>query len=280
MKKNTTFNEYQSQLKKILLFFDTLCRENDIKYTVLDGTLLGAVRHKGMIPWDGDIDVALTPKEFSKLQNAFSKYNGRYFLNYLPNHNYSRRGRKHDFPTLTAKIIDKNCSSSIFGIDVFTIDFLGDNYEYAQETVDLYRRYNQLIRYVVSFHIPEEKNMKRSIAIILYPLLKGLSLILSPLIINKYLKFREARIDNNNEDSKFLTIEPYVGRVSVMENELLKEGYVDLNFDDFKVMAAKNYDSYLRPTYGDYMKLPPEEKRIPYPSEDILENCKFEDSVI
>ena len=272
------FIEYQKKLIEILSFFDKFCRDNDIKYTVIDGTLIGAVRHKGLIPWDGDVDVALTPTEFAKLKRAFNNYSGKYYLNYLPNHTFQKRGRKHDFPTLTAKVIDKTCSSSIFGIDVFTIDFLGNDYEYAKKTIKIYKRFNSIIKYIVSIHIPEGNIYKRTIAIILYPFTTILSKLFTPIVEQMYLNFRKRRIDNNKEDCKYFTIEPYLNRFGIEPNTILKDGYINMDFEDFQVMAVSNFDAYLIPTYGDYMMLPPENKRIPYPSEDILTKCKFSET--
>ena len=51
---------------------------------------------------------------------------------------------------------------------------------------------------------------------------------------------------------------------------------MDIDFEHSKVMIARNYEVYLRTTYGDYMKLPPKENRVPYPSEEFLTNCIFE----
>lgn len=272
------FLDYQNKLKEALSFFDKLCRENGINYTVLDGTLLGAVRHHGMIPWDGDVDVAVTPSEFRKLKEAFAKYDGRYYLNYVPNHFYKARNRKHDFPTLTAKIIDKKCSSGIFGIDVFTIDFLGDDYQYAQKTVEIYKRFYKFSKLATSFHIPEgEMTPKRLIAIILYPIFWLFSKIVTPYFERSFIRFREKRIDNNSEKCKYFTIQPYLNRFGIENNTFLEKGYIDLPFEDLLVKAAKNYDAYLKPTYGDYMQLPPEDKRVPYPSMEILTNCAFEE---
>ena len=278
MEQSKLFKEYQERLMTILSFFDKLCRDNGIKYTVLDGTLLGAVRHQGMIPWDGDVDVALTPKEFEKLKCVFEKEESRYYLNYLPNHFFRGNNRKHDFKDLTAKIIDKKCNNSIFGIDVFTIDFLGDDLNEALKTVKLYKRFYNMARLSLSFHIPDGKiTIKKIIAIVAYPILKLISILFTPYFLNRYLKFRADRIDNMAESSKYFTIEPYVGRFNVEHNDILDGGYIDMPFGDFKVMCVKNYDSYLKPTYGDYMKLPPIEKRIPYPSEEELISCVFED---
>ena len=74
MKKFESMKEYQEYLRGVLYFFDDLCRKNHIEYTILDGTLLGAVRDGGFIPWDGDVDVAVTWKQFEKLKSAFDKY--------------------------------------------------------------------------------------------------------------------------------------------------------------------------------------------------------------
>ena len=274
-----SLEQYQEKLIEILKFFDSFCRDNNIKYTVIDGTLLGAIRHKGMIPWDGDVDVALTPSELKKLKVAFEKYDGRYFLNYVPNHIYKDSNRKHDFPTLTAKLIDKKCSSGIFGIDVFTIDFLGDDYDYAKETIKLYKWFYLLMRYTTSFHLPEkylDNSLRSKIIRLFYPLMAVFARALTPCFEKCYMSFRKKRIDSKSENSKYFTIEPYLNRFGVELNTMLNEGYCDLPFEDFHVMVAKNYDAYLIPTYGDYMKLPPIEHRIPYPSLDVLLQCMFQ----
>ena len=144
--------QYHKRLMKLLVFFDDLCRKNGIKYTAIDGTLLGAVRQQGMIPWDADIDVALTPKELEKLKKAFDNYEGRYYFNYLPNH---YKGTKHNWADIRGgRIVDKKCSSAIFGIDVFTIDFLGDDLSYAERTVNVYKLYAKLCRFTTALHVP------------------------------------------------------------------------------------------------------------------------------
>lgn len=281
MEQTKLFKEYQERLMTILSFFDKLCRDNNIKYTVLDGTLLGTIRHQGMIPWDGDIDVAVTPKELEKLKKVFEDYDGRYYLNYIPGHFYKKKGRIHNFPTITAKIVDKQCNSDLYGIDVFTIDLLGDDKECALRIIEKYKKYANWMRFTTSFHIPEaydgKFNLKRAAAIVFYPAYYLFAKLFTPIVEKAYLKFREKEIDCNKEDCKYFTIQPYLNRFGVELNTFLDGGYVDMPFGELKVMVAKGFEVYLRGTYGDYMKLPPEEKRIPFPSEDSLVECKFED---
>ena len=281
MEQSKLFKDYQERLMIILSFFDKLCRDNNIKYTVLDGTLLGTIRHHGMIPWDGDIDVALTPKEFEKLKKVFENYNGRYYLNYIPGHFYKKKGRIHNFPTITAKIVDKQCNSDLYGIDVVTIDLLGDDKDQALHTVAKYKKYANWLRFTTSFHIPEAYgnsiSFKRILAITFFPIYYIFSRLMKPIVESAYIKFRETYIDNNSEDSKYFTIQPYLRRFGVEENTFLQGGYVDMPFGDIKVMVVKGYEVYLKGTYGNYMELPPEGKRTPYPSEELLLECKFEE---
>lgn len=281
MEHTNLFKDYQGRLMKILSFFDKLCRDNNIKYTVLDGTLLGAIRHQGMIPWDGDIDVALTPNEFQKLIKVFDNYNGRYYLNYIPGHFYKRKGRIHNFPTITAKIIDKRCNSDLYGIDIFTIDLLGDDEKKAINTLKKYKRYASIMRFTTSFHIPESYNnhfsFKRFFTILFYPIYYIFAKMFTPIIERSYIRFREKEIDCNSENCKYFTIQPYLNRFGIEKNTFLDGGYIDMPFGNLNVMVAKGYEVYLKGTYGDYMKLPPEDKRVPFPSEESLLECIFED---
>ena len=69
----TNLKKGQRRLTKIFKFFDKVCRENGIKYWLNGGTLIGAVRHKGWIPHDADIDVSMTNRDFKKLQKVMYK---------------------------------------------------------------------------------------------------------------------------------------------------------------------------------------------------------------
>ena len=71
-------NEIQQANYETLVFLDGLCKENDIKYVMCAGTFLGAIRHKGFIPWDDDVDILMSVSEFRKLEKCFKS--DKYFL--------------------------------------------------------------------------------------------------------------------------------------------------------------------------------------------------------
>lgn len=277
--KKLTFEEYQKLLKAIFCFFDKTCRENDIKYTMCSGTLIGAVRHSDIIPWDGDIDVAMTRDNFEKLKHFFETYNGRFYLSYLPDH-YIKHGGKKDYGIIHPRIVDKKCNNLLFCIDVYTIDYLGDDYEKALKAVKKYKQFKNWSRSSVSFHLPPVhkynsfmQNLRNIILHIFYPFAFVISKINSLFFNKAYKRFQDEYL-SYPETSKYYTLKPYYGRMGVKENNL--DGYVDLPFGKMKAMSIKNYEKALSDSYGDYMKVPPIEKQIPYPSEKELTNIEFE----
>jgi len=140
------------EIKKIelqlLLSFHKLCMEEGLNYSITAGTLIGAVRHKGFIPWDDDIDVMMPRTDYNR------------FLNYCKQHKVSFRvvscEQNRNYGSLFAKISDKSTfieddftdwSKVKMGvhIDIFPIDGLGDTIESAKRNVNRNRFLNSLI---------------------------------------------------------------------------------------------------------------------------------------
>ena len=66
--KRLTIEEYKNRILEIMLVIDRICRENGFRYSIVYGTLLGAIRHRGFIPWDDDIDIAMTRSTYARLK--------------------------------------------------------------------------------------------------------------------------------------------------------------------------------------------------------------------
>lgn len=127
-----TVKQYQKIALEILLEVDRICRENDIPYFLMYGTLLGAVRHHGFIPWDDDADIILTRENFKKLKEAcktglsdiyeFVSYEEENGSGYT----FSRIRKKGTSYVIRSEIT-RHGRNAGFYIDVMTLDYLSDN---------------------------------------------------------------------------------------------------------------------------------------------------------
>ena len=128
-KKIATEEEIKEILLDILLTFHRFCEEHDIRYSLDYGTLLGAIRHKGYIPWDDDIDVCMLRSEYEKLEHEFPKVMGNKYSFYTLNREkkWNRPyGKFYNTRTIENAKANNNVGIGI-GIDVFPIDDVPDN---------------------------------------------------------------------------------------------------------------------------------------------------------
>lgn len=272
--KIKSFYEYQSLLKSMLYFIDKFCRDNNIEYTVCCGTMLGTVRHHDIIPWDGDIDIAMTRTNLEKLINCFKTYNGRFYLCYLPE-NSIKKINKQGYDVTHARLLDKKSNNPLFCIDIYTIDFLGDDLEHAKKAVELYPKYYKYAGASISYHRPPLhsynsaiQNMRNRVVRTLHPLFWLASLITKPVYNILYRNYQKKYLSFDS-NSRYCTLIPYyLKRMGVADNFYHKT--INMKFGNFQVMILDEYDAILRKSYGDYMQLPPVEKRQPYPSEREL----------
>lgn len=262
-KKTVTEQEYREVLLNILLEVDKFCRINNIEYFLTGGTLLGAVRHKGFIPWDDDIDICMKRKDYDRFCASFKSDNKQYEIITIQN---NKR-----YYIATAKVIDKRikvheqmhgvCEIGAY-IDVFPMDYLNCSYEVAAEYLDKNNIYNKIAK-ISHF----ELNKRR-------PIYKNLIIILSRILYPFSLRHDALKKDQNNK--KLISNEP----TSLMANlygawrkkEITKSEFftdsVEIQFEGNTLMAPVGYDGYLRGVYGNYMELPPKEKRVSHHSFD------------
>ncbi len=237
----------QLRMLKILLAFDKMCREQGLRYCIMAGTLIGAVRHKGFIPWDDDMDVGMPRPDYEKfiahckewLPAPYEFVCGENDPNYpLP------FGKIQDSSTT---LIERRHLSYLGGIyvDVFPLDAVPSNplarrWHYAQ-----YQFYKQALYLVHRDPYKHGHGPSSWIPLLTRKLftMEGLQRSIRRLL-NKY-----------DYDRCSLAADYTDGLRGVMSKEI-NGVYAPYEFEGETVIGIKRYDDYLTQMYGDYMQIP------------------------
>lgn len=254
---------------KILKEIDRICRKYKIKYMLDAGTLLGAVRHKGFIPWDDDADVAFTRANY----DAFLKVVRRELPDGMELITPQAFGGGSRFFDFTARIIYKNSKThedseemrfyegklNHLWVDLFTIDELPERKSAAAVTLLLHKiiygmamghRYHLDYSKYSLFHKLAVGGLANAGRLVPMKLLFKLQKLAA--VKDRRGKSSLRYYSNYQPDYLYVTL----------QKEWCQE-IVDLDFCDTKLMAPKHWDEVLTWIYGDYMTLPPREKRVP-----------------
>lgn len=246
--------------------FERLCREHDIQYYMFFGGLIGAVRHKGFIPWDDDVDLIVPRKDFNRLACMTQKQFGAkepYFLQNPVTDPASidtlvrfRRSdttsiREVDWEDLETKKIDPPYNLGL-GLTILPLDNVprGKISKRVQFCVSgvlsamFYRAYEPA----------SEKPFRWFISRIPAVLLGYRNFFL--------LRHLPYRLCGKNRSGMVQVFDGFYRSSTAFEIEDFRE-VIQLPFEDITVPAPIGYDRILRRTYGDYMQFPPEEKRCP-----------------
>ncbi len=259
-------DELRSLQLKVLEQVDKICKEQGLRYSVVGGTMLGAVRHHGYIPWDDDIDIFMPRPDYQK----FIEYSIENEIPFgLLCHQSSDR-----FYDLYAKAYAKgtlikeefaNRWDNACGvyIDIFPADALGQTFKEAQKTLNS-SRFNRELLVAANW-----KKFTRSKTRSWYAEPVRFAFYLLSRFVNpkKLIKKIEKTYINKDFDSNAV-----VGVVcgSYRDKELMPNKYytefITVSFEGRELSGLKHYNEYLSKIYGDYMQLPPENKRVTHHS--------------
>lgn len=254
-------NPLQRKMLDMMKWFHTFCEENGITYYVVGGTMLGAVRHHGFIPWDDDIDVGIPRQDYNRLL-LFSKElemrHSRYILE-----SYANGHKDYEYPY--AKIYDtfttlvenkrKRPKRGIF-IDVFPLDGIGNTKEESfRNFIPIKHKLDFLA--ARSCAVREGRSFRKNIAVRIVGMLPEF-LVGAHKLITKIDKLCEK---HSFDDYQF------VGNIvgNWREKEIMPRAYFGeptlYAFEDTQVYGVEDYDKYLTSLYGEWRKLPPVEKQ-------------------
>lgn len=254
MRKEITLKELREIQLDMMDKIHEFCVSNNIRYSLGGGTLLGAVRHKGYIPWDDDIDIMLPRPDYERFLKEFEgKYECLELQHYKNDDTYYFPFAKvYDSRTV---LIENSAISGIY-VDVFPIDGLP-----AEAGLPAY--YSRYRKYIIDLgktnkYYKFQINHNRCMLYIKY-LLKRIVYPSKRKTIGRLEKLYNQFTFDSSEYAGAI-----VGRYA--EKEHMKKSifckYVKLPFEKHLYNCIADYDAYLTKHYGDYMKLPPKEQQV------------------
>ena len=258
MKKKLESEEIKRIQVSILDEFVGFCKEYNLRYFIMFGTLLGAVRHKGFIPWDDDIDVVMPRKDYDRFISEYYSIDNTYVLN-CPE-------RNEDYPYTSAKLYDSRTEVKEYrilpykigvNIDIFPLDDVGSDVVRLRKFIFYLKIVGKLADILAYDNSYPRKAWKR-VAI------AGFKLIFNKIDLNTLLKtIIKSTKKLYQSDSKFCAT--YVAAWAGWKQTFKKEWFGNesaIEFEGKEYMAPMQYDKVLRHLYGDYMQLPPKSEQV------------------
>lgn len=276
-KMGDAIKDIQDINNKILNEVDRICRKHNIKYFMDGGTLIGAVRHKGSIPWDDDVDISMPRKEFERFMKVVgdeltedfaiiepSDYGENSFFDFITHVAY----KKSTVKPIEGEMEFYNNKLNCIVLDIFVLDDISEN-KLAQK---LKLFYLHLIyglswghRYELDY---AEYTAGQSVGVWI---MSHIGRLFKQSTLEKL--FMKAATSGNDKGYKtcFAANYPFEEMRYIYQKEWFND-VTEMEFDNYKFWAPSGYDDVLKEAFGDYMKLPPKEKQVP---EHYNINSKF-----
>lgn len=250
------------ELKKIeldiLTYIDQVCKENNLRYFLCGGTLLGAIRHQGFIPWDDDIDICMPRLDYERFIEIVKEADSKYKI-FSP----GQEGYYYNF----SKVIDSETELNEYYykpienlgvyVDVFPVEGMPSDEAVRKQHFD---KLYALRKRINSFSLVRpriRKNLVKYVqSLILYAKNKKSSL-------SKFQReYKELANLYNYDEAEYV----YMSGGAYAKKEMFPKAFIDNYetrvFEKREFNTIKDYDAYLTQLYGNYMQLPPKEKQI------------------
>lgn len=261
--RKINFDELKELQLSILDEVAEFCDKENINYFLTAGTLIGAIRHKGYIPWDDDIDICMLREDYEKFIRIFPRNHDNLYI-------YKHDEKEHpECPFFFTKVCKRGTVINEFfldndkikgcgvNIDIFPID-RSPSYEKAKRAINKIMMIKRLVGIKSS-----QKDFSS---------LKGIgkyliSLLLMPISVNFFNRMLNNVLAKEcSKDGQFAACMVWgYGEREIISSDTFNSS-IDVDFEGRKFKAMKKYEVYLTAVYGDYMKLPPEEQRVTHHS--------------
>ena len=255
--KELSLQEIKQIELDILKMFHAFCVENNIRYFISHGTLLGALRYKGFIPWDDDLDVLVPREDYDRLIAIFQDSERYRMLSF-------ERNRDYRFPyaklcDMTTRKVEAGYNNGVevgLDIDVFPLDHWDDDLEKAKEEVKRQKR-NRFRLDLTKLEKPDSRHPAKRF-------IKGILMALCKVRGSAYYVEKIIKVANKPEQkgSRYMGGKAWnvYGERDILPAEVFAKA-IELEFEGEKFFAPVGYDTFLTSLYGDYLPEPPVEKR-------------------
>ena len=264
-KTKVTIDEMKKLELDILRYLKKICEDNNIRYYLAGGTLLGAVRHKGFIPWDDDIDISVPREDFNKLMNILSKENKYSLISPFNQKCFYQFAKLCDKRTRLVETAYPFIEGMGVYVDIFPLDgFPSDEAERLLYVNQLNKKWYDIL----ACYMRTKDFARLSIVASIKRMLKAVYI---------FIKGKNrARENLYNEIEKYdYETSEYVGFALTQYKDrfIFKREYFDssclLEFEGELFSCPSCWNQYLSDLYGDYMSFPPIEKQVPHHEFDV-----------
>ncbi len=249
----------QEKLLDILKWFDSFCRENDLQYFLLGGSMLGAARHKGFIPWDDDIDVGMPREDYERLALLLKDKKGKYMLE-TPDTEakdyFYPFSKIYDTSTTLIENTKHKIKRGIY-LDVFALDGIGNSPEESKKNYKKISFYYNLLL-TRAGGVRSGRSFYKNLSVILMRIIPECALNTKGILKRLMLLCKE----HSYKDC--LWVGNLMGAWRLKElvpKEVIGEP-IDYEFEGMTVKGVADADRYLTYLYGNWRAFPPKEKQV------------------
>lgn len=276
-KRKLSFREAQLGALEVLKELSALCDAHGWKYFLAYGSMLGAVRHKGIIPWDDDIDIMMPRPDYEALREYFCQNESKL----LPLKLFNKE-TVSNYPHMIARISDqryhlvfdneKDYGIGLF-VDIYPLDGVGNNYDRAVQLLRKTKRIASLCFLTGRKSFGVDNTRSKLKLLIKFPAYCWAKLMGNRHYINKLAKLSKTF---DYSTSKYVACVSWPeGDVGGKSRDIYEKSWIneliEVPFEDTTVKIPAAYDILLTQSYGDYMQCPPEDKRTTNHTYDTYE---------
>ena len=251
-------NEIQSIILDIYVHIKSICDENDLRYYAIGGTCLGAIRHKGFIPWDDDLDIAMPEKDYKRFIHIANNNLPPYLRLITPKnyvHSICLFSKVHNVKTTLIESVDYPEDYKGVYVDIMPLYGVPSNRIESKRYINKLRLLQRL-NYAKRRSFRECRGLLRKL---FWLIMRPFNMFVDDIY---YISQWEKVVEKNSFDMSQYTGYLWAKRLKqlIFPKEWFGD-YVEKPFETTTIRCPAGWDSFLKCMFGDYMQLPPEEER-------------------